>query len=313
MYDERDNGSTRADTFKAFGLTISSCIPLPELLPGAGAAHVDVVYGPVPPALPDSKRNGVCYQAIPGQLLLEVNRVARYLVRGGNQIVIERHSQACDDDVRLFLLGSAFGALLHQRGILALHGSSVEVDDGCVVFLGKSGIGKSTLATVLASRGYPCLGDDVCAVSIGDDGTAYASPAYPQAKLWNDALQHLGIDPAGLRRIRPSREKRAVPIKRFSSAERVPVKRIYVLSRRKNDSTVSLSPLTGPSRIRVLRDYTYRVEFLDGLNLTSHHFKQIVQVASRIPLARVFCPRRESGVEKIANAVEDDFKSLWQD
>jgi len=86
-------------------------------------------------------------------------------------------------DVRLFLLGSAIGALMHQRGLLVLHGSTVKVGDECVVFLGSSGVGKSTLATQLRHRGYACLGDDVCAISIGEDGVPYAAPAYPPASL----------------------------------------------------------------------------------------------------------------------------------
>jgi len=259
--------------------------------------------------LPGRKRNGVCYQALPGQFLLEVNGVARYLVRGGHEIVIERHAEANDDDVRLFLLGSGFGALMHQRGILAMHGSTVQVDDGCVVFLGKSGMGKSTLATGLARRGYGCLGDDVCAVSIGEDGVPYAAPAYPQAKLWIDSLQHLGIDPAGLRRIRPSLEKRALPLETFSSAARVPVKRLYVLSRPTNEPSFSIKEMTGPPRIRVLRDYTYRVEYLQGLNVSLRHFKQIVNLASRLSMKRVFCRRGEFAVEKLASVVEADFLS----
>ncbi len=319
MSDATNNGSIKANTYKAFGLTISSCIRCPELLPGSGAGDARVVYGNVPRELPGAKHNGVCYQAVPGQLLLDVDRVARFLVRYGNEIVIERHADAHDDDVRLFLLGSAFGALLHQRGILALHGSTIQVDDGCVVFLGKSGMGKSTLATALVRRGYVSLGDDVCAVSIGDDDVPYAAPAYPQAKLWRDSLHHFGIDPAGLQRIRPSREKRALPLESFSSAERVPVKRLYVLSRRKGDPSVSIMPLTGPPRIRVLRDCTYRVEYLQGLNLTVPHFKQIVHFASRLPLARIFGPSRDlmagptklAAVEKLASAVEQDFRSLF--
>jgi hypothetical protein len=309
MYDHKHSGSGGASTFKAFGLTISSCIHFPELLPGAGDPDITVAYGELPQVSLGETKNGIHYQAIPGQLLLDVDRIARYLVRNGNEIVIDRHPDTSDDDVRLFLLGPALAAVMHQRGILTLHGSSVKVGDGCVVFLGNCRMGKSTLVTELVRRGYSCLGDDVCPVSIGDDGIPYASSAFPQAKLWLDSLQHFGIDPSGLRRIRPSRDKRCLPLERYADEDRIPVKRIYVLSRDKSRPAWSVTPMTGPPRIRVLRDYTYRVEYLQGQKLSLHHFKQVVYLASRLPLARVFCPRGELVVEKLASALESDFRS----
>jgi hypothetical protein len=295
--------------YKAFGLTISSCLPCPELLPGAGAPDVAVVYGHVPDALPGAVNHGVRFQTAPGQLLLQVNEIGNFLVRDGRQIVIDRHPTACDDDVRVFLLGSAVGALLHQRGTLILHGSSVKVDDGCVVLVGRSGVGKSTLATALRRRGYPCLGDDICPISIEEDGIPYAAPAYPQAKLWTDALHHFGIDTAGLRRVRPQLEKRALPIEGDWQEERVPVKRIYVLSPGWGKLDPILQPITGTRKLRVLRDYTYRVEYLRGLDMMKGHFRQVVHLASRLPVTRVVRPVGEYLVEQLADALEQDFRS----
>jgi hypothetical protein len=309
IVDDRQDVMAGATTLKAFGLTISSCIHCPELSAGSGAADVAVRYGEVPQNLPGATQIGVRYQATSGRLLFEVDRIARFLVCNGNEVVIDRHPDATDDEVRLFLLGSGFGAILHQRGILALHGSTVKVDDACVVFLGRSGMGKSTLATVLSRRGYPCLGDDVCAVSIGEDGVPNAAAAYPQAKLWLDSLRHFGFDPTGLRRIRPSLEKRAVPLAGFSAEERVPVKRLYVLSRPTNGETLLGKPLTGPLKIRILRDYTYRVDFLQGLNRTLDHFQQISHLAMRLPVARLYWSRGEMTAEHLADAVEEDFRA----
>jgi hypothetical protein len=309
MSEERYYTFTGANTFKAYGLTISSCIHCPELLPGVGAPQVSVVYGDVPGKLSGTKSNGVRYQAAPGQLLLEVDRVGRFQVRNGNEIVIERHPEASDDDVRLFLLGSAFGALLHQRGLVVLHGSTIKVGDACVVFLGRCGAGKSTLATLLRQRGYPCLGDDVCAISIGEDGVPFAAPAYPQAKLWVDTLQHLGIDATSLRRIRPSREKRALPLDCVCGEDRLPVKRLYVLSPDKAKQELLLGAVKGAPKCRVLRDYTYRVEYLQGLNLALDHFKQVAHLASRLPIIRVNRPSEQFGPDQLADAIEADFRS----
>jgi hypothetical protein len=309
MSEERSNSLSVASNFKAFGLNISSCIHCPELLRSAGTPDVSVVYGDVPQDLPGSKNQGMRYQAIPGQFLLQVDGVARFLVRDGNEILIDRDPQASDDDVRLFLLGSAFGALLHQRGSLVLHGSTVKVDDGCVVILGRSGAGKSTLATVLRRRGYPCLGDDVCPITIGEDGVPYAAPAYPQAKLWLDSLQHIGIDEMGLRRVGLSLEKRAVPFEEGCDQQAVPVKRLYLLDSGLPRGGEVLRPIAGPQKIRLLRNHTYRIEFLQALGLAPRHFRQIADLASRLPLMRVIRPTTGFVAEEVAEAVESDFLS----
>ena len=110
------------------------------------------------------------WESAPGLFLLEVDGVARYLVREGREIVVER---AGNDDgaVTAFLLGSVLAACLQQRGILTLHASAMATDDGAVLFAGHSGVGKSTLMAALTERGYAMLSDDVTGiVRNGGDG-----------------------------------------------------------------------------------------------------------------------------------------------
>ena len=296
--------------YTAFGLVVSSCIRCPELFDAAGRPDVTVKYGAVSTEYATPiHAGGLRSKATPGKLTLEVDQIARFLVRDGTDIVIDRHGDANDDDVRLFLLGSSFGALLHQRGVLVLHGSTIRVGDGCVVFLGRRGAGKSTLAAALARRGYVRLGDDVCAISIGEDGVPYAAPAYPQAKLWLDSLEHLGLDATTLRRVRPTREKRAVPFEGDPSQNPLPVKGLYVLSPSKDRTDIAIGPIRGPIKIRALRDYTYRLQFLKGFDLARHHFAQITHVASRLPMIRVMRPAHGALMEQVAMAVERDLRS----
>jgi len=62
-----------ARVHRAFGLTIASRLPLPELPEGAeGDPDVEIVPGHVPPELPDAVRKGVRFQVAPGRLWLQV-------------------------------------------------------------------------------------------------------------------------------------------------------------------------------------------------------------------------------------------------
>jgi hypothetical protein len=298
-----------AHTFKAFGLTISSCIDCPELTPGSGDPDVAVGYGDVPGELPGAKKKGVCYQASPGQVLLQLDGIARYWVRDSRAIVVERHPNAGDDVVRLFLLSSPFAALLQQRGQLVFQGSMVKVDDGCVIFSGASGVGRSTLAVALHQRGYRCLSDDICAISIGEDGVPYAVGSYPQAKLWPDSLEQLAIDGGRLPRVRPGLEKRALPLEGASCHERLPLKRLYWIYASRHKLDVELQRLAGPLKMLVLRDATYRIEFLQGMGLAVSHFKQLVDVAARLVATRVARPAGDFVLERLADAMESDFRT----
>ena len=93
-------------------------------------------------------------------------------MRDGNQIVIDAAPDATDRNVRLFLLGSALGALLHQRGLLPLHANAIDLGGGAVAFSGHSGAGKSTIAAWFHDRGHRILADDVCVVGFDQSGRA---------------------------------------------------------------------------------------------------------------------------------------------
>ena len=160
--------------YTAYGLQIESQLALPELLPSTvRTTDVAIRYGAVPSSLDNPTGQGIVYQAKPGQLLLTLDGIANYLVSDGTEITIARAPGSRDDDVRLFLLGSAFGALLHQRSVLPLHGSAVATPHGAAVFVGHSGYGKSTLAAALGlSRGVRADDARVPRLAVGPGGDA---------------------------------------------------------------------------------------------------------------------------------------------
>lgn len=303
--------SESARVHMGFGLRMRSELDLPELTATTGAEPVDVeiVYGQVPAELPGTLKRGVRFQAAADALRLQVDGVATYLVEQGRRITIDRAAQADDEDVRVFLLGSAIGALLHQRGDLVLHASAIEWDGEAVVFLGRSGVGKSTLATAFRQRGRAVLTDDLCVVRPGAGGRMFAEPGFPQAKLWLDSLRQLEISPDGLRRIRNKLEKRAVPLgTEFATAPR-PIRKLFVL-RPHNKPDLSIEPVLGPAKFAVLKNQTYRFGFLAAVEGKTGHFQHALRLAQQAGLAAVERPdRSEFKLPELVAAIEADLRA----
>jgi hypothetical protein len=296
--------------YQAFGLRIRSCLPLPEIIPddSEGDPDAQIVYGSVPADLPNASFVRARFQAAPGAFLLRIEGVARYLVTDGRRIVVEPDAHAYEEDVRLFLLGSAFAALLHQRHDLVLHGSAIEVGGCCVAFLGASGSGKSTLALAFRERGYPILTDDLSVVRAGGDGRLEIQPGYPQAKLWLDSLASVNISGQDLRRIRRSMEKRALPLNASFFRSALPVGRIYVLRPGDSDE-IRIEPVGGSHRFAVLRTHTYRFRYLEGSGSKAEHFQSALQLAQQVHISVVGRPRQPFRLAELADRLEADFAS----
>jgi hypothetical protein len=137
-------------SYRICGLSVASDIALPGVTAGGevSAPQVTIRRGPVPEALPGPTIVAPTWQIAGHQFLLHVPNVARFLLNSGNLIVVAPESDASAADVPIFILGTVFGILLHQRRQIVLHASAVEVNGKAVVFCGSSGAGKSTLAAV---------------------------------------------------------------------------------------------------------------------------------------------------------------------
>jgi len=291
-------------SYIAFGLRICSEIECEQLLPGAGQADVEIRLGHVPDSLESATPQGILYQCVTGKLLLNIDRVARYLVSDGNEILIHPAPDADLDAIRLFLFGSAFGALLHQRGILPLHGSAIITPRGAVVFAGLSGCGKSTIACAFHRKGYPVLADDLCAIDTGD--SVRVMPGNPFLMLWADALQQMGLDRHGLRPARSELEKYILPLGEGFSTEAAPVHALYIIEATNSDLSAPTS-IKGLRKIEALARSTYRPHFVEDMNLEGGHLRRITALAKRVAVRQINRPRSPSRLHELVDLLEEDF------
>lgn len=192
--------------YRVSGLAVSSDLELPGLIPSEAGGNPDVTIrrAPVPTSLDGAEAIGPTWQRAGDRFLLRIPRIARFLLESGQHIVFEAEDDTEPGDVAVFLSGSVFGILLHQRNHLVLHASAVLVGNKAVLFCGASGAGKSTLAAALGERGYPLIADDQCAIVVGADGIPRTEADGRQLRLWDKSIAELGL---GGRRGNPMRNR----------------------------------------------------------------------------------------------------------
>ncbi len=293
--------------YHIFGLNFESPIPFLDMPESDGTPDIKIKYGTVPDEIIDAKIKGVRYQAGPGEFILKVDNVAKYYVAKGSDIIIERNPKAADYEIILFLMGSAMGALLHQRNILPLHGSSIDIGGKGVIFVGPSSIGKSTIAAGFQKKGYPLLADDVCAVTALNGSIPQIIPGFPWLKLWADTLERLEEDKKRLKRVRFDHdfEKYFFPFHN-TNKQLVPVKSIFSLETTNTDE-FKITPIKGGKKVNPIIDNTYRSGFLEGLGGKKEHFKQCAAVAGKASIFNVIRPKIGFQLDELMALVEEHF------
>jgi hypothetical protein len=295
--------------YMAYGLHIASILPCPELLPtepGASLPDIYVRYAKLPASLVNARAIGNVVQAKPGQALFRHAGIATFMVSKGRDIFIDPAPNSTAETIRLFLLGSMLGTLLHQRSVLPLHGSAIETPNGAVIFAGASGQGKSTLAAAFHRLGYRILADDVSAIACHDAGYPLVYPGYPQLKISATAADALHQATAGLRPIDPAAGKYALPIRDAFCTQPLPLYAIYML-RTTATRAVELQRLGGVERLRVLATQTFRKRLLAALGVIDSHFQQLSAVTQSAVVSWLARAHDFYQLDEVIDLLERDF------
>lgn len=276
--------SCKTNLHMVFGLAIRSEFQLRELpdAPAGASPDIQIRYGKT-----GSLREGASgYSTNDEGTLLRVPEVGLYLIRDGREIVVEPAGGASERNVRLFLLGSALGALLHQRDLLPLHANAIEIDGRAVAFSGHSGAGKSTIAAWFHDRGHRILTDDVCVIGFAQSGQALAYPGIPRLRLWREALEASGRETGDYDRSFDSMDKYDVPSE-HRALDPLPLAAIYLLRQSEEGASApSIERLRGVDSVDAIVANTYRGAYLKTIGRTGEHLAACLRVSRQVPVFR---------------------------
>ncbi len=319
--------------YRAYGLTLGSDVPFPELPPHApsqdespvdirvtlGAAHE---RHPVPIASFTSRRSAsgevwLMHARTETGYLLRFPDLADYHVdAAGRQIAGKAVGGTAQETLRHLLLDQVLPLVLTLHGRHALHATAVLTPIGVCAFTGPTGTGKSTLAASFQLAGVPVISDD-CLLLDPSQNRIMACPAYPGVRLWDDALQ--ALCPAGHATLPVAHyTSKRRPILGLSAqgfpAGRYPLAGIYSLSRATDvheDSAAQarIEPINRrDALIEVLRG-TFTLDSAERAAMFDQ-FRWLEQVVSLIPVRKLHLPNRFAALPSVRAAILADLGAL---
>lgn len=281
-----------AGDHRLFGWRVRSELDLDGLPAWAGdnrAPDVEILFGDVQALGANLTLNGPFVQTdSDGRARLSVQDVGDYLIEDGNRITIAPKMPLDVAAVRMFLVGTALGLLCHQRGLIPLHASVVDIGGQAVALAGQSGEGKSTLAAAFRRRGYAVLSDDVAPLAI-EAGRCLVQPGLRHIKLWQDALDGLNLGDQPMGRCRPGLEKFSLPLRQSVQMEPLPLIAVIHLQHDEADlAGPAFKRLRGVRAVRALQHQVYRWRPLLGVAGNMNAMTRLHVTAAHIPYHYVF-------------------------
>ena len=281
--------------YRIFGLNIRSEVDLPEAAikmgDGTSAAKTDVTVQlqTVPSSLTNSTKLGDFFEVTENACLFKVPQVGKFLVRNGNSVLIDPHSSALSRNIRVFLLGSVFGTILHQRKQVPLHVSGVKTPEGIVAFTGPSGAGKSTIVAELNEiSGWPVFCDDLAVLKVWpEQATLHAG--LTRLKLWRDALERLNLVEKKMEHdfFRADKFHVSVP-GQFSSSEG----ELIALVQIEEAEQTSVLRLGGHTAFEAFQQSIYRREMFEIFGDQLETAKTLISAMSQVRVLRLARPKR---------------------
>lgn len=230
---------------------------------------------------------------------MQVANVGEFYARDGCVIEFAPAPGTRTEAVELFLNGSVYGAILHQRGILPIHGSCFVYRKKGVMLCGDSGAGKSSLtASMCLSGKAEFLTDDVTPI-VGKEDNLVVLAKSGRMKLWEDSLSQLSQTKANLKRIRPEDNKFYVNID-SSKHLSFPLHEILILSKSEcKEPDVEI--MSGTEAFSVLWNEIYRLYYLKGMpSKQAGYFQQLSDICNRCLVRKVHRPSSIS-IEEMKN------------
>jgi hypothetical protein len=240
----------------------------------------------------------------PGGYLLRFPDLADFEVSAdGTEVAAYPANETDDATVEHLYINQLVPLALSRQGQPTFHASVVTVPGGVVAFLGKTGMGKSTLAASFALNGSPFLSDDALLVEETADG-CIVRPSHPSVRLWEDSVDAL-VD---------ANSPTSVPISYSTKArllagealayndESQPLLAAYLLES-EGAADIAIRTLSGLDRHMAWVHNSFLLDIEDP-GLLERHFDWTHRISSAVPTFALDYPRDYGSLPDVRIAIQ---------
>jgi len=278
------------------GLRITSDLCLPGLIARSvtpSAADITIARASLPPPVPPIDPLA--------ELIVEIPGLMRMAMRNGCTLAYDPVAGADPGDLALYLGGTGFGALLHQRGRVVLHASAVLMNGHAVLFCGPSGARKSTLATALVDAGHGHIADDFCTIDFDRDGTPMIAADGRRHTLWQRAIDGLALPDRRGKAVQTGLDKYFVDPREAITTTK-PIGAIFVLEAAEQIAILRVKPL---EMLHIVTSNAYRPQLVTLMQQQRLYFDATARIAKRASIRRLQRPLAFDHMPELIVAIRD--------
>lgn len=290
--------------YRAYGLNICSEIPIPELPPILEKnlkinVKISLRKINLPPKASIEGRN---VKATNKVIYRFWDGIGKFELIDGKEIFIDPDVNADLKILRRFLLGTVLAVFLYQRGFFVMHASAINIQNGAIAILGKSGSGKSSTAMEFYKNGYPVVADDFIAIQFQKDGTPIVTPGFPKLKLSYDYIISNKIDLEEVLYLDSKLKSNYVNVAKGFPQTHLKLKRIYILEKGDN---LNLKQINPQEIFKKLLSNTFAVNMLHNLG-NGRNLDYYSNITKKVPIKSLMIPRSFQMLPPAIKLVETD-------
>lgn len=289
----------------AYGFIVESDLKFAELETANGI--VDVIIQQKNIETPDAwlENRGVRTLVSSTSIIVGISDIVNFEIVDGKYIYYQPKLKFHEGKARLYMLGIAFSAIIHQRGLLPLHASALEKNGKAILICGESGAGKSTTAAALLKHGFTLLSDDISLVRINDQKMEVVA-GFPHMKLWPESVELLDMDMGDMSEFAPDIVKKGLRLQHSSQHESVEIIALCYLSVK--EGVVQTSVVQGVDKVKLLIDNTFRLRFVNDTGQHQAYFNTTSKLASSVNMLSISRPANANSLIELSSILNNFFK-----
>lgn len=289
--------------FKVYGLKVGSEIDLLYTKASFETPDVIICFGKVPQTLENTLMVNKKCKYNEHQLIYSVKDIAHFLIEDGNKITIEAIGDCSYRTIKLYLDGIMFSCLLAQRGIPAYHGSVVKIKDKCLLIMGSSGAGKSSLTSGLLDYGCEFLSDDIIVFDVNNKALC-VHPGFAEQKLSGDLVEEYQLhDLVDEKIYYPGKNKDKYFINRQGVFHKDTCPVDIVIYMGLSNGQLTMKQVTGIEKLDVVLKNTFRNQFMKAFNKGKEQFEMSTRIAKAVSVYLLQRPQDEFTVDQQVDMV----------